>query len=114
MTCYTSYKLNIVLSDPAKVLSLTPVDNTTVVATNQLTLNCSFEGNPPPSVSWVHNGSMVDTSDPNLSETLTEGYSLLDVTFIDINDTGEYVCVVNNSIGMNQSESVFFTVQGNY
>ena len=58
---------------------------------------------------------MVDVStDPNLSETLTEGYSLLYVTFANINDTGEYGCVVNNSIGMDQSGSVFFTVQGNY
>ena len=53
-------------SDPPKVLSFTPT-STTVVAGSIVTLNCSYEGNPSPTVSWSHNETMLDTeSDTNL------------------------------------------------
>ena len=94
-------------TDPPEVLSFTPT-NTTVVAGSTVTLNCSYEGNPSPTVSWSHNDTMLDPeSDPNLSETLNDGYALLEVTFADINDTGMYKCEIDNTFGMNSSE-VFF------
>ncbi len=79
--------MNIPSTDAPKVLSFTPTD-TTVVAGGTVTLNCSYEGNPSPTVSWSHNDTMLDPeSDPNLSETLNNGYALLEVTFVNINDS---------------------------
>ena len=102
------------LTDPPKVLSFSPT-NTTVVAGSTVTLNCSYEGNPSPTVSWSHNDTMLDPeSDPNLSETLNDGYTLLEVTFVDIDDTGVYKCEIGNIFGMNSSEVFFNTLQGIY
>ncbi len=101
-------------TDPPKVLSFTPTD-TTVVAGDIVTLNCSYEGNPSPTVSWSQNETMLDPgSDPNLSETLNDGYALLEVTFADIDDTGSYGCGLQNIINMSNSEFFFHTVQGTY
>ncbi len=78
-----------------------------------LTLNCTFDGNPSPSVLWSHNGSMLDVqNDPNIVETITDTYALLEVTFADITVSGEYACGVNNTIGIDQTDFTFFTVQG--
>ena len=97
----------------AKVLSFTP-DNSTVTVNSTLTLNCTYEGNPSPNVLWYHNGSeLVDIeNDPNLSETINGSSSLLEVTFTNINISGEYTCEVNNSIGMDQSTPITVTIQG--
>ena len=99
-------------TDPPKVLSFTPT-NTTVVAGSTVTLNCSYEGNPSPTVSWSHNETMLDIeSDPNLSEILNDVYALLEVTFVDINNTGVYKCEIDNIFGMDSSEVFFNTLQG--
>ena len=84
------------------MLSFTPT-NTTVVAGCTVTLNCSYEGNPSPTVSWSHNETMLDTEN---------GYALLKVTFVDINDTGVYKCEIDNIFGMDSSEVFFNTLQG--
>ena len=95
------------------MLSFTP-DNSTVVVGSTLTLNCTFEGDPLPSVLWSHNKTILNVlSDPNLSKTLLmESYALLDVTFTDINDTGVYMCLVNNNFSFDQSDPSVFIVQG--
>ena len=81
-----------------------------VVAGSTVTLNCSYEGNPSPTVSWSHNETMLDPeSDPNLSETVNDGYALLEVTFVDIDDIKEYKCKVKNIVGLGSSE-----IQGIY
>ena len=99
---------------PPKVLSFTPT-NTTVVAGSTVTLNCSYEGNPSPTVSWSHNETMLDIeSDPNLSEILNNVYTLLEVTFVDINNTGVYKCEIDSIFGMDSSEVIFNTLQGIY
>ena len=90
-----------------KVLSFTPDNKLYSITVNStLTLNCTYEGNPSPNVLWYHNGSeLVDIkNDPNLSETINGSYSLLEVTFTNINISGEYICEVNNSIGMDNME----------
>ena len=70
-----------------------------------MTLNCSYEGNPFPTVSWSHNETMLDIeSDPNLSEILNDGYALLEVTFVDIENIREFKCAVKNIVGFGSSE----------
>ena len=53
-------------------------------------------------------------NDPNLSEILNDGYTLLEVTFVDINNTGVYKCEIDNIFGMDSSEVFFNTLQGIY
>ena len=105
----------LVFADPAKILSFTP-GNTTLTVTSKLVLNCTFEGNPTPhTVLWSHNRSEVfPASDPNLSQTNTNSYSLLEVNFANINISGEYACGVNNSLDFDQTDFTFITVQGNF
>ena len=101
-------------SDPVNIVSFTP-SNSTVTVGSVLSLNCTFDGNPSPSIiSWSHNGSQLDVqNDPNLSETITDGYALLQVTFSSINVSGGYACGVNNIIGVDIiTEFTFITVQG--
>ena len=101
---YWSPNNHIPSTDPPKVLSFTPT-NTTVVTGSTVTLNCSYEGNPSPTVSWSHNETMLDIeNDPNLSEILNDGYALLEVTFVDINNTGVYKCEIDSIFGMDSSE----------
>ena len=101
-----------IIPDPVIITSFTP-DNSTVTVGSILTLNCTFDGNPSPSILWSHNGSMLDVpSNPNVVETITDTYALLEVTFVDITVSGEYACGVNNTIGLDQTDSTFFTVQG--
>ena len=100
-------------ADPTKILSFTP-GNTTLTVNTTLVLNCTFEGNPTPNtIIWSHNRSEVfPASDPNLSQTDINTYSLLEVKFININISGEYACGVNNSFGIDHTSFTFITVQG--
>ena len=104
------------ITDPPRVLSLTPSGSTTIMVGDTLTLNCTYDGNPSPTpATWSHNDTILDpSSDPNLSETLmiSKGYSLLEVTFADINDTGSYTCEVNNSYGNDSNTVIFNTEKG--
>ena len=106
-------KLIMYFSDPVKIVSFTPSNSTVTVGT-VLTLNCTFDGNPSPSIiSWSQNATQLDVeNDPNLSETITDGYALLQVTFSSINVSGSYACGVNNTLGVDQTEFTFITVQG--
>ncbi len=68
-----------------------------MVVGNTLTLNCTFEGDPLPSVLWSQNMTMLNVStDLNLSETL------FDVTFND-----------HISCGFYQNNPHLIDVQGN-
>ena len=43
-------------------------------------------------------------NDPNLSEIYNDGYALLEVTFVDINNTGVYKCEIDSIFGTDSSE----------
>ena len=97
-------------TDPAKVLSIHP-NNCTLAVNTTLVLNCTFISNPSPNnIMWTHNGTALSPgSDPNLSQTDTDIYSLLEVDFISISSSGQYKCIVNNSFGIDQTGSTFIT-----
>ncbi len=98
---------HIIVSDSAKILSSLSADSSIIVSGDQQTLNCTFEGNPSPSVRWIHNQTVVQDSESSVANT----FALLDVTFTGISTAGEYTCEVNNSVGADQS-SIFIIVQG--
>ena len=113
----TCYNLNVkiiiipcLFTDPAKVLP----NNCTLAINTTLVLNCTFVSNPSPkNILWTHNGTaLFPESNPNLSQTDTDIYSLLEVDFISISSSGKYECIVNNSFGIDQTGSTFITVQG--
>ena len=93
-------------------MSITP-ENTTLIEGYILTFNCSYDANPPPNVTWGQNMSSIDTSDPNFNIVTEETYSLLEVTFANINYSGVYECSIDNGIPPSDgSESVNIIVQG--
>ncbi|XP_014679014.1 PREDICTED: hemicentin-1-like, partial [Priapulus caudatus] len=58
-----------------------------------LWLLCTADGNPPPSYSWLHNGTLI-TGEGNST------YEKESVTYI---DTGDYVCAASNIVGIIKS-----------
>ena len=95
-------------------MSITP-ENTTLIEGSTLTFNCSYDANPAPNVTWGQNMSSIDTSDPNFNIVTEETYSLLEVTFANINYSGVYGCSIDNGIppsdGSN-SVNIIVNVQG--
>ena len=78
-------------------MSITP-ENTTLNEGYTRTFNCSYDANPAPNVTWGQNMSSIDTSDPNFNIVTEETYSLLEVTFANINYSGVYGCSIDNGI----------------
>ena len=72
------------------------------------TLECHFDGLPPPSVKWFHDGTLV-TSSPRVSlETINAtsyrpgipAYAAgLTITSASYCDRGNYICLANNRVG---------------
>ncbi len=91
----------IFIPDPVIITSFTP-DNSIVTVGSILTLNCTFDGNPSPSVLWSHNGSILDVqNDPNLTETITDTYGLLNIVYN--GGIVVYGCIVNNTISSDET-----------
>ena len=80
---------------------------------------CEANGFPLPTISWTHNGTMVD---PETSDDITitevtsmdvEKTSTLTVTNTALNDSGDYVCVVTSAPFTDvSSDSVLVLIQG--
>jgi hypothetical protein len=63
-------------------------------------VNCTFDANPPPSVTWLHNGFVVNISDNDTSIVTNPTYSELTLSSVNLNENGgSYVCFVDNGIG---------------
>ena len=58
----------------------------------------SYNTNPAPNVTWGQNMSSIDASDPNFNIVTEETYSLLEVTFANINYSGVYGCSIDNGV----------------
>ncbi len=72
-------------------------------------LNCSARGDPTPSISWWHNDEPLETGDGRV-EVLSNGSLLIFMTML--SDTGDYQCLANNSLGMDQSDEALLMVNG--
>ncbi|XP_061183722.1 roundabout homolog 1-like isoform X2 [Saccostrea echinata] len=71
---------------------------------NPATLNCQADGNPPPTITWYHNGEKVATidEDPYSQKMLIEGGKLFFLRVIhqkDKSDAGVYYCNATNRLG---------------
>ena len=76
-------------------------------------LQCMFDGNPTPTITWRFNSAMLDTSPSRFTTSVAGKISTLIVTSLVGDDTGSYQCRGGNSIGnATTSDMVSLTVQG--
>lgn len=97
------------MSAAAPVLSGQP-QNATLLSNQTLTITCQVTaGAPFPDVVWTRDGAAV-----NLSERVNlQQYSAsLQFESLELDDSGQYACYVENVNGSAQSESGFITILG--
>lgn len=97
------------------------IEITTVDEGDQFVANCTSTGNPVPSLSWISEGSILQTSDTVLLsnigvQTVEDDMGItftatltLTITSVTDTDSGNYVCQAVNVAG-NDSASVDVTV----
>lgn len=71
----------------------------TIEEGDEAIFKCSATGNPAPEITWIKDGKTV-----GLGETLR-------LTSVDRNQSGEYVCSVDNVLGFNMVTSAKLDVQ---
>ena len=64
-----------------------------------LTLSCTLDAVPPPSVIWTLNGTELSPSNPRVTITTTDTQSELMYDNLMANEWGEYTCVATNVVG---------------
>ena len=82
--------------------------NVTEIERNDVTLNCNATGNPEPQFSWFKDKDLVKSTNRIY---LSANNSLLTMTDVNRNDSGEYLCVARNEVGNDTSKIVVFDVQ---
>ena len=76
-----------------------------------LTLSCDYDSVPPPTITWLHNGSPLSPTDPRVTITSTDSRSDLMRTNLGENEGGTYTCNASNVVGSNSTD-INVVVQG--
>jgi len=76
---------------------------------DNVTLSCNATANPVPTISWVRDGSPVDSSRISFSEDNKQ----LTITDVNRTDSGEYRCVASNELGNDTSNAATLDIQCN-
>ena len=63
-----------------------------------MTLSCTADGNPAPTISWTKNGSTVNIHD-NSRIIFSKDKKQLAIKNLSRTDSGQYRCVANNILG---------------
>ena len=79
---------------------------------NNVTLSCNATANPVPTISWIRDGSPVNTT-INSRISFVEDNKLLTMTNVSRIDSGEYQCVANNILGNATSNAASLDIQCN-
>ncbi|XP_020608167.1 contactin-4-like [Orbicella faveolata] len=74
---------------------------------DNVTLSCNATANPVPTISWVRDGSPVDSSRISFSEDNKQ----LTITDVNRTDSGEYRCVASNELGNDTSNAATLDIQ---
>ena len=69
-----------------------------------LTLSCDYDSVPPPTITWLHNGSPLSSTDPRVTITSTDSRSDLMRTNLGENEGGRYICSASNVVGSNSTD----------
>ena len=83
-----------------------PVD-TIAISGEGTQLNCSVAGYPPPTITWLQNGAVVNSSRAQLHSN-----GSLCISPVLLEDMGMYECMAENSEGMVTSDAALLTVHG--
>ena len=80
---------------------------------DDVTFSCFATGDPPPSINWRFNGSILPENNKYSVGDIQDGrqFGSLTVRNLTYYDRGEYTCIVTNSIG-SSDDSVVLSVQG--
>ena len=84
--------------------------HTRPVEGSSVTISCIVDGEPTPSVRWIMNGSPLNTSG-NSRISFTNNSEQLIITNVNRVDSGEYLCVAQNSRGKVLSNVSTLSVQ---
>ena len=76
---------------------------------DNVTLSCNASGNPVPTISWTRDGSLVSSGHQRIS--FEAGNRLLTITNVNRTDSGEYLCVADNSEGNDTSNAITLDVK---
>ncbi|XP_019852987.1 PREDICTED: Down syndrome cell adhesion molecule homolog [Amphimedon queenslandica] len=81
------------------------------LTTNEsVTINCTYTGNPSSfNVTWQKDGSLLIDADSQIDTQSTT--SELTLSLVQMNDSGSYVCIVENIVGSTNSNQVIVAVQ---
>ena len=67
------------------------------------TLFCNAKGNPEPNISWIFNGSRIDTNH-NSRKVFSNDRQTLTIKSVSRTDSGEYQCMATNNLGNTSSQ----------
>ena len=87
--------------------------NITTIEEVNVTFTCNATGNPLPAISWTANGSPINARH-NWKFSFSVNNTQLTVTEVNRNDSGEYRCVANNSLGNATSDAAYLDVHCEY
>ncbi|XP_066015791.1 hemicentin-1-like isoform X2 [Pocillopora verrucosa] len=113
--CVANNSLGNVSSNPSALrvqyppaIALSPL-NATKEEGEHFTWFCEASGNPEPNISWIFNGSHINTNyNPNI--VFSKDKRKLTITNVSRKDSGEYQCLASNNIGNASSQVVTFDV----
>ena len=83
-----------------------------VIEGDNVTLSCNASGNPEPTISWRRDGFLVSSGDQRIS--FEAGNRQLTITNVNRADSGEYLCVADNSEGNDTSNAITLDVKCKY
>lgn len=83
--------------------------NASTSAGDNVALSCNVNGNPEPMISWIRDGSSLNT-DANYRISLSEDKRQLAITNLNTADSGEYRCVAKNGLGNYTSNAAILNV----
>ena len=83
-----------------------------VIEGDNVTLSCNASGNPEPTISWTRDGSLVSSGDQRIS--FEAGNRQLTITNVNRTDSGQYLCVADNSEGNDTSNAITLAVKCKY
>jgi len=84
-----------------------PQNKTTIEGNNE-TLSCNVDGNPVPIISWIEDGSPVNTG---LRISISDDKKQLTITNVKRTDHGTHRCVANNSLRNDTANAATLNVQ---
>ena len=109
------------LSAVAPTVTVLPSSLNATLLNNSIILSCNASGFPVPTISWLHDGFIINESDPKfniVSQYIGERsvLSIFQLNASNVNDSGKYVCSASNSIIEFdiRNNSAIVLVQGRY